>query len=206
MKEKQTRGITGFFTQNRTSLFILSLIYLVGIGIGAWLPKGISAPESAQIYALFENYLFVLGGSPIGFWGMFTAYFQNGLVHITAVFVLGFLIIGTPFLFAGVLYKGICTGFSGACLLFIYGTAGPASLWVQVLWQNIFLMPCILLFAGQSMRFSRGIFHTIRRDKQQASFDLKRNVSIFALQYIGAVFSLFLISLMGAGGTVLFGG
>lgn len=192
-----------FFKKNRTTLCVLSILYLLGVGIGAWIMKNMDGTQTTHIFELFENYISLFDEGSLGFYQIFYSYFISGFRYFTFIVILGFLVIGTPVLIGGILYKGFCTGFACACLLSIYGMESPAFLWVQILWQNILLMPCILLFSCQSLLFSVKTIRAIKRDKRLISFDFRREALIFIMQYIGFLVFLILLSLIGASINIL---
>lgn len=193
------------FKKSRISLFILSFLYLFGIAAGAWVMTGMDSTRTAQVYELFKSYLSLLEGDKPDFWQLFFSCFLSGFRYFTIIAVLGFLIVGIPALIGGVFYKGFCTGFSFACLLTIYGLSTPAHLWIQLLWQNLLLMPFLLLFSCQSLAFSAGMIRAIKRDRKAVAFDFRRESVLFVLQYVGFVIILLLLSCIGAGVSVLVG-
>jgi stage II sporulation protein M len=172
---------------------------LFGVGLGAWFMNNMESTHTARIYELFENYLSLLHRDGQAFHQVLYSCFISGFRYFSIIAILGFLIVGIPILIGGILYKGFCTGFALACLLTVYGLESPIHLWIQILWQNLLLMPCILLFSCQSLAFSSKMIRAIKRDKRMVSFDFRRDSLLFVLQYLGFLIILVLLSFIGAG-------
>lgn len=172
---------------NLKTYLILIIIFFIGLILGIMFinnvnideQKGISESIVGFINNINENY-------KISKTGILAETIKNNLISFIVLWLLGCMIIGTPFIYCFITYKGFCLGYTISAVIASIGT-GKGILFVitVLLFQNIIYIPSYLAVAVSGIKLHKNIM--IDRKKEDIKISILKH-SIFSVMLLGIIF------------------
>lgn len=167
-------GLAQHVKANIVQYFLVVLVFMLGIVAGAMAVKILPEASKTELAQCLTIFLQGIGSAPES--GML---FAPALLHylkmILLVWILGFTIIGIPFVLFIVFTRGFIIGFTVGFLVNLYVFKGLFFAVVSVLPHNLLILPVLFLMSVAAMGFSADL---IKRNKQ-----LQQRLFTASLQY-----------------------
>ena len=111
----------------------------------------------------------------------------NNLIIVLALWFMGSTVIGIPMVYAIVLYKGFCLGYTISSIVAVL-SAGKGLLFAltSIFLQNLIYIPCTLALAVSGIK----LYKSIIKDKRKENIKLEILRHILFSAFIGAIFLL----------------
>ena len=149
--------ISGYFKANIVAYFFIILIFIIGVVVGALAVKTLPDEQKSQLIGylhIFFTGLTQEGGLNTTSENMITSVmFTNGKT-ILLMWILGFTIVGIPFVLLILFIRGFIIGFTVGFLVNEYVMRGLLFALASVLPHNFFAIPAILVMGVSATRFS----------------------------------------------------
>jgi len=149
--------ISGYFKANIVAYFFIILIFIIGVVVGALAVKTLPDEQKIQLIGylhIFFTGLTQEGGLNTTSENMITSVmFTNGKT-ILLMWILGFTIVGIPFVLLILFIRGFIIGFTVGFLVNEYVMRGLLFALASVLPHNFFAIPAILVMGVSATRFS----------------------------------------------------
>ncbi len=155
----------GYFRQNVGSyikgsivaLFFMILVFMVGTAVGALAVRML--PDEQKIELINYLHIFFTGlaqgtKSPIDGGSVISVAVLNNVKTILLIWVLGFTIVGIPFVLFILFTRGFIIGFTVGFLVNEYVMRGLLFALASVLPHNFFAVPAVLVMGAAATRFS----------------------------------------------------
>ena len=100
----------------------------------------------------------------------------------------GLTVIGIPFIYGIICYKGFCIGYTCSTIVGIFGTQkGVIFILTSLLFQNIVFIPCMMALGVSGLKLSRSIIKD--RRKENIKVEIYRHTIFCLIMFIGLLFS-----------------
>ena len=97
-------------------------------------------------------------------------------------------VIGIPFIYGIICYKGFCIGYTCSTIVGIFGTQkGVIFILTSLLFQNIVFIPCMMALGVSGLKLSRSIIKD--RRKENIKVEIYRHTIFCLIMFIGLLFS-----------------
>ncbi len=182
------QNMNEYFRANIVAYFFMTLIFVIGVAVGALAVK--TLPEDQKLELI--NYLkvffqgLVQGPGSVDTPALFTTVALSSVKTIGLIWLLGFTVVGIPFVLFIVFTRGFVIGFTVGFLVNEYIMKGLVFALASVLPHNFFAVPALLAAGVAATSFSL----LLVRRKQRA----KVNLLYESVGY--TVFCLLMLALM----------
>jgi len=122
--------------------------------VGAFTVKAIEVHQKQDLVAYLKSFFQIFQGDQILGREIFKQSLVNNLQLIFFNWLLGLLILGIPFLFMIIGFKGFVMGFTVGLLIEEFQLQGILVFLLAVLPQNLLIIPCFIFSAALSLGFS----------------------------------------------------
>ena len=116
MKGKLSKFLTEYFRENSTILFILIVIFIIGIASGALTASTLNNSQKGELFTYINGFLEAKSMS-ITHVELFRQIFFNNAKLILALWFLGVTIVGIPLIIGLIGFKGFTIGFTVGFML-----------------------------------------------------------------------------------------
>lgn len=161
-------AVVDYFKSHIVAYFFLMLIFVIGIVVGALAVKTLPDEQKTELISYLR--LFFQGLTQEGYVQegsmLETALFNNAKT-ICLLWILGFTVIGIPFVFFIIFTRGFVIGFTVGFLVNEYVMKGLAFAFASVLPHNFLAVPALLTAGVAAVSFSLSL---IRRAKSRNGF------------------------------------
>ncbi|MCX7780242.1 MAG: stage II sporulation protein M [Negativicutes bacterium] len=183
-----------YLRANIVSYFFIILILVIGVVVGAFAVKTLPEEQKSELI----NYLSILFhrlNSPAGYnpgdtHALFTTLVLNNLKTIGLIWLLGFTIVGIPFVLFIVFTRGFVIGFTVGFLVDEYVARGLLFALASVLPHNFFAIPALLIAGVSAISFSL----MLMKRKSQG----KNNLLYNSIGYTAICFTMLLLLIVSA--------
>lgn len=151
---KYFHGINESVKENKGIFLCVLLFFLIGLVLGSYTVLYMSEIDKKELASYYSNFLGVLKNNPINYKGIFFDSIKNNLIFIVIIALLGFTIIGTPFILIMDLIKGYILGFTFSMMVAMLGNKGIVMVFIALVPQNIIFITCIFLASIISLKYS----------------------------------------------------
>lgn len=148
------KELNGTVAENKGIFLCILLFFLIGIVLGTYTVYYMNEIDKKEMANYYTNFLNVIKDKPINYNGIMLDSFKNNLIFIIIIALLGFTIIGTPFILIMDLIKGYILGFTFSLLIAILGNKGIAMASIALIPQNIIFIICIFIASTMSLKYS----------------------------------------------------
>lgn len=156
-------GLGEHLKANIAGYFLVTLIFMIGIVVGAMAIKLLPDAQKIELANYLKIFFSEIVKDTHNATGIFGSVLFNHLKMVLIVWILGFTIIGIPFVLFLIFTKGFIIGFTVGFLVNEYVLKGVAFALVSVLPHNFLAVPLLLAVSVAAIRFS---IRLIRRRKQ----------------------------------------
>lgn len=156
--------------------------------LGAFCVSFLNENDIKGLHDFFENFINIYKTSKIDFAELFQNVYLNNLKYLFIMFIAGFIVVGMPFVIVIFCWKIFYIGFAFGSILKAFGFNGLLIGISNVFLQNFLSVPVFLVFSALSIKFSTGLFLTIR--KKNRSYKNNTSFEKSAVSYIIGFISL----------------
>lgn len=162
-------SILGYIKTHIVAYFFLSLIFIIGIVVGALAVKTLPDEQKSELISYLR--LFFQGLTSDGGAHNTMTIFQSALYSnvkaIGFIWLLGLTVIGLPIVFFIVFTRGFIIGFTVGFLVNEYFVKGLAFALVSVLPHNFIAVPALITASVAAVTFSR---HIVKASQKKVGF------------------------------------
>lgn len=169
------QGFAQHVKANIVQYFLVVLVFMLGIVAGAMAVKILPEASKVELAQCLTIFLQGIGSATEGGALLLAPALLHYLKMILLVWVLGFTIIGIPFVLFIVFTRGFIIGFTVGFLVNLYVFKGLFFAVVSVLPHNLLILPVLFLMSVAAMGFSADL---IKRNKQ-----MQQRLFTASLQY-----------------------
>lgn len=148
------QGLNGYIKNNIVKFFFVILIFSIGVVFGAMaikvLPDGQKSELAGYLNIFFQD---IATHTEYGL-DLFLTVLWNNLKIIFLIWILGFTIIGVPFILFIVFTRGFIIGFTVGLLVNEFVLKGLLFAFVAILPHNFIAVPILILMSIFSISFS----------------------------------------------------
>lgn len=148
------KELNGTVAENKGIFLCVLLFFLIGIVLGTYTVYYMNEIDKKEMANYYTNFLNVIKDKPINYNGIILDSLKNNLIFIIIIGLLGFTIVGTPFILIMDLIKGYILGFTFSILIAILGNKGIAMAFIALVPQNIIFIICIFIASIMSLKYS----------------------------------------------------
>jgi stage II sporulation protein M len=187
------QSLGDYLKSNIVAYFFISLILIVGIVVGALAVKTLPDEQKSELISYLRILFTGLTKGSDGITdtsNMLGTVMINNIKTIALMWLLGFTVIGIPFVLFMVFTRGFIIGFTVGFLVNEYVMKGLLFALASVLPHNFLAIPAILITGVSSITFSLKL---LRRKNQT-----RINIFYESLSYTGVCIAMMLLILLGA--------
>jgi stage II sporulation protein M len=150
------QNLSEYFRANIVAYFFMTLIFVIGVVVGALAVKTLPEGQKIELIGYLKIFFQGLVQGPAGADtpALFSAVLLNGAKTIGLIWLLGFTVIGIPFVLFIVFTRGFVIGFTVGFLVNEYIMKGLAFALASVLPHNFFAVPALLAAGVAATSFS----------------------------------------------------
>ena len=170
-----------YIRANIVAYFFMILIFIIGIVIGALAVKTLPDEQKTELIGYLQVFFQGLTGQQEGIsdtHSLLTSVMFNNIKMIGIMWLLGFTIVGIPFVLFLVCLRGFVIGFTVGFLVNEYIMKGLLFAFVSVLPHNFLAVPAILATGVAATSFSLML---VRRKNKENLFYNSISYSVFCL-------------------------
>lgn len=145
-----------YFRANIVAYFFMTLIFVIGVAVGALAVKTLPEGQKLELIGYLKIFFqgLVQGPSGADTPALFSAVMLSGAKTIGLIWLLGFTVVGIPFVLFIVFTRGFVIGFTVGFLVNEYIMKGLAFALASVLPHNFFAVPALLVAGVAATSFS----------------------------------------------------
>lgn len=157
MRAYLRHNVGGYLKANIVAYFFMILIFFIGVVVGALAVK--TLPDEQKIELIDYLHIFFTGLTQgtenITYGGnMISSVMFNNAKTIVLMWILGFTIVGIPFVLFILFTRGFIIGFTVGFLVNEYVMRGLLFAFASVLPHNFFVIPAVLVMGVSATKFS----------------------------------------------------
>lgn len=147
--------------------FLVTIIFIVGIIIGVVFINNLSGNQSNEISTYINSFLGTLeDNNNVNYTELLKDSVTQNLILVVALWFVGATLIGIPLVFAIVLFRGFCLGYTISAVIHVLGISkGIVFVLTSMLLQNLIFIPAIIALAVSGIR----LYHTVVKDRNSES-------------------------------------
>ena len=160
--------------------FLVTIIFIVGIIIGVVFINNLSENQSNEISTYINSFLETLkNNSNFNYVELLKDSVIQNLILVVTLWFVGATLIGIPLVFAIVLFRGFCLGYTISAVIHVLGISkGIVFVLTTMFLQNLIFIPAIIALAVSGIR----LYHTVVKDRSSESIKIAiLRHSIFAI-------------------------
>lgn len=178
-------------------IIVLSLLFLLSIGVGAYVVGSLPEDDLQSIYAMFQDYATLSAEHDISVTRLFFSMVLSSFKYLVLLFLLGLTILaplGVPLM---LLYKGAVIGFLSSCILQSVKEHTFFVLFFNVLLHNMVVMPVLLLLSGSAIGFSVQLLRNAREHSTSHS-QFESQLAKYVAKFLAAAVVILILCLFAA--------
>lgn len=170
-KSKIIETIIDFIKNNIKEYIIITLVFLIGIFLGVMFVNNLGEEQKTEIISYIDTYIEAFKQSDSS---SNIILLQNNIrdnaVLTLIIWFMGSTIIGIPIVFAIIVFRGFCLGYTISAITIVYGvTKGIAFTAISIMVQNILFIPAIISLGVSALK----VYKSIYRDKKRENIKLE---------------------------------
>ena len=168
---------------NTKSYFIVIIIFTVGIFLGVMFIN--QTENKSEIEKYINTYVDETKTLQNGdYIGELQRDIKNNIILVLLLWFAGTTIIGLPIVFAIILFRGFCLGYTIASCVYVLGkTKGIIFIIITIFLQNIIFIPALMVLGVSSIKLYTSIIKDRRRENIKLSI-LKHSIISFIIMVI----------------------
>jgi stage II sporulation protein M len=161
------QNLNEYFRANIVAYFFMVLILVIGVAVGALAVKTLPEDQKLELIGYLKIFFqgLVQGPGSVDTPALFSAVFLGSVKTIGLIWLLGFTVVGIPFVLFIVFTRGFVIGFTVGFLVNEYIMKGLAFALASVLPHNFFAVPALLVAAVAATSFSLMLVRRRQRAK-----------------------------------------
>lgn len=156
MQNKFTELLKKHIRDHLAIYLLVFFCFLIGISVGAFTVKAVDTHQKQELVAYLRNFFQVFNESSLKGKDIFKQSLQNNLQLVFLNWILGILIVGIPFIFLIIGFKGFVMGFTVGLLIEEFKLQGILLFLFAVIPQNTFIIPIFIFISVSSLSFALG--------------------------------------------------
>lgn len=168
---------------------VLILFFIVGIILGVIFVNNANNSQQEQIANYINGVLNSLKGEyEINSSSLLKASIFDNIKLTLFLWFAGSTVIGVPFVYGIISYRGFCIGYTSSSIIGVLGTQkGISFLLTSMLLQNIISIPCLLALGVSGLKLYRSIMKDKR--KENIKIEIYRHTIFSVIMLIGLMVS-----------------
>jgi stage II sporulation protein M len=164
------QNFNDYFRANIVAYFFMTLIFVIGVVVGALAVKTLPEDQKLELIGYLKIFFQGLAQGPanVDSPALFSTVMLSSVKTIGLIWLLGFTVVGLPFVLFIVFTRGFVIGFTVGFLVNEYILKGLVFALASVLPHNFFAVPALLVASVAATSFSLML---VRR-KQRAKINL----------------------------------
>lgn len=182
-KNKILIAIKENILNNTKSYFIVIIIFTVGIFLGVMFIN--QTENKSEIEKYINTYVDETKTLQNGdYIGELQRDIKNNIILVLLLWFAGTTIIGLPIVFAIILFRGFCLGYTIASCVYVLGKMkGIIFIIITIFLQNIIFIPALMVLGVSSIKLYTSIIKDRRRENIKLSI-LKHSIISFIIMII----------------------
>ncbi len=181
MKERMGRFLTTYIQENMSILFLIAVIFVIGIAAGAFTVNSLDSGQKGELYNYINGFL-ESKEIRISQAELFGQIFLNYAKLVLILWFLGVTIVGLPLIFGLIGFKGFSIGFSVGFMLDVFtDIRGILIVISSVLPQTLIILPCLIVLSISSIRLSLYLLRGGEQKRQRGGETKVRLISHTAM-------------------------
>lgn len=143
--------------------FLVTIIFVIGIIIGVIFINNLSENQSNEISTYINSFLEnIKNNNNFNYADLFKDSVIQNLVLVVTLWFVGATLIGIPLVFAIVLFRGFCLGYTISAVMHVLGIPnGIVFVLTSMFLQNIIFIPAVIALAVSGIR----LYHIVVKDR-----------------------------------------
>lgn len=172
------KKIQSVLADNRIIFMWILLFFLIGIVLGCYTVYYMSDIGKVELGGYFNSFLGFMKESEIDYMAILISSAKS-IIPVTAIIIiLGYTLIGFPFVLLINLIKGYILGFTLSLIMTVLGTKGIGVMFSTLIIQNIVFVPILMLISILSMKASIIKLKALRSESVRHDFNSKEYITI----------------------------
>lgn len=166
-------NISEYLRANIVAYFFMTLFFVIGVVVGALAVKTLPEEQKVELIGYLKIFFQGLtqGQDTVDTTVLFTNVLLSNVKTIALMWLLGFTIIGLPFVVFIVFTRGFVIGFTVGFLINEYIMKGLAFALASVLPHNFFAVPAIIITAVSATSYSLMLIRRKRRGQVNVIYE-----------------------------------
>ncbi len=150
------QNMNEYFRANIVAYFFMTLIFVIGVAVGALAVKTLPEDQKLELMGYLKIFFqgLVQGPGAVDAPALFATVALGSVKTIGLIWLLGFTVVGIPFVLFIVFTRGFVIGFTVGFLVNEYIMKGLAFALASVLPHNFFAVPALLVAGVAATSFS----------------------------------------------------
>lgn len=162
--------LINYLYNNKKEYILVVLLFIIGIIIGVIFINKSTVLQTEEVTTYINEFVLrVKSNNEIDRIALFKTEFFSNLVLVLIMWFVGSTVVGIPIVYAVLVYKGFCLGYTISSIMMTLGTKGIAFSICSMLLQNIIWIPCILALAVSGI----SLYKSIMKDKRKENIKLE---------------------------------
>lgn len=140
--------------ENKFYYFMVFIFFCVGIALGTYIVKYISARDAADLTSYFSTFTESIAKESVNNKVLLLNILKKNLILITILIALSFTVFGTPIILLLDLVKGFTLGYTFSFLISTFDGKGIWLALASTIPQNIIYIPCFIALSIVGIEFS----------------------------------------------------
>ena len=159
--------------ENRIIFMWILLFFLIGVVLGSYTIYYMSEMGKVEIGGYFNNFLEYIKTTEIDYMSILLNSIKGIIPVVLIIILLGYTLIGFPFVLLINLFKGYILGFTLSLVITVLGVNGFGIIFATLIIQNIIFVPLIIMISILSMKSSIEKLKSIRKEKNRSQINNK---------------------------------
>lgn len=170
-RERKQHILVKYIVNNFKNFVIVLSVFTIGVMIGIVFVNNASQAQQAGIQEYIQNFIASMKeNGQIDRGELLKQDLMDNIILTLWLWFVGSTVIGIPFVYAILCFRGVCLGYSIAAAVATLGTAKGALFCISnLLLQNIVFIPCILFLGMSGMR----LYQSIVKDKRKENIKIE---------------------------------
>lgn len=172
--------------KNLKAYIVVIMIFIIGITAGVIFINNAAEDELTEIQSYVTNFIDSINqGSYIDKTELLRESLFDDLILILSMWFAGSTAIGIPIVFAILIYRGFCIGYTVSAIIAVLGTQkGVTFLLATILLQNIIFIPVIIVMTVSCIKLYKSIMKDKRRENIKIEIIRHTFISIILLIFL----------------------
>ncbi|MGL5615612.1 MAG: stage II sporulation protein M [Sarcina sp.] len=158
--------ITSLVRENKILFLWILLFLLIGVVLGSYTVYYMGDYSKVEMGSYFTGFLDFMKGQEINYKDIFFSSVKSIVPMAIIIVVLGYTLIGFPFILLINLVKGYILGFSLSIIVTIMGGKSIGVIFSTIIIQNLVLIPILILISILAMKNSLVKLKSLKRDSK----------------------------------------